>query len=40
MLHGTHNWLDDDQEMKRERRAIDEFLLEAGIIVEPGGIQP
>ncbi len=40
MLKGTHNWLDDDGEMRREREAIRTFLVTHGVLDDPTGIQP
>lgn len=40
MLKGTHNWLDDDGEMRREREAIRTFLVTHGVLDDPTGVQP
>ncbi|MDG2422883.1 MAG: alpha/beta fold hydrolase [Phycisphaerales bacterium] len=40
MLNGTHNWLDDDDEMRRERNAMHSFLLKHGILEAQTTAQP
>ncbi|MEE2907047.1 MAG: alpha/beta fold hydrolase, partial [Planctomycetota bacterium] len=40
MLRGTHNWLDDDDEMRRERESIRSFLQAQGILGSSPQDQP
>ncbi len=35
MLKGNHNWLESDDEMRRERQAIESTLRDSGVLTDP-----